>query len=264
MSPLLQIQNLSVSVQEKPILSGLDLIINEGETHVLMGQNGTGKSTLASAIMGNPAFRIDGGKILFHYKENAPAEYLAEPDDITSESPDKRARRGLFLSFQSPEELPGVTLESFIRTSVGAVTGTLPKLFAFRRKLTEALTTLGLTDEYLQRNLNVGFSGGEKKKTEILQLLMINPKLAILDEADSGLDVDAVKIVAEGIKKFRAAGGSLLIITHNGTLLSELDITRVHILSGRKIGRSGGRELMEEIIAEGFAGSVSSVEEVLP
>jgi Fe-S cluster assembly ATP-binding protein len=217
-----------------------------------MGQNGTGKSTLAGAIMGSPAFRVNGGRILFHYKEGASGDYLDVPDDITGETADKRARRGLFLSFQSPEELPGVTLESFVRTSVGAVTGTLPKLFAFRRRLTETLAELGLSDEYLSRNLNVGFSGGEKKKTEILQLLMINPKLAILDEADSGLDVDAVKTVATGIRKFREAGGSLLIITHNGNLLNELDITRVHILSGRKISRSGGRELMTEIITGGF------------
>jgi Fe-S cluster assembly ATP-binding protein len=240
-TPLLEVKNLDVVVGEKLILHGLDLTIGVGETHVLMGQNGTGKSTLASAIMGSPEYAITDGQILF------------EGEDITHESPDKRARRGIFLSFQNPEEVPGITLENFLRTAKGAVTGTQPKLFAFRRELATACESLNMPEDYLTRDLNVGFSGGEKKKAEILQLLILNPKLAILDDADSGLDVDAVRVVSEGVKNFRNEGNSLLIITHNAKLVDDIAVDHVHVLDNKKIGYEGGAELIETIAESGFA-----------
>ncbi|MDR2616091.1 MAG: Fe-S cluster assembly ATPase SufC [Oscillospiraceae bacterium] len=251
--PLLQIKNLSVAVGEKLILRELDLTINAGETHVLMGQNGTGKSTLASAIMGSPAFNIISGEILF------------EGEDITNEPPDKRARRGIFLSFQNPEEVPGVTLENFLRTAKGAVTGEKPRLMQFKKDLRAEMDRLGVAESYASRELNVGFSGGEKKKAEILQLLTLAPKLAILDEADSGLDVDAVKTVSEGVRRFRNDSNSLLIITHNARLVEELEIDRVHVLDNKRIGAEGGAELIARIsengfasLANGFAGGASN------
>ncbi|MDR2420633.1 MAG: Fe-S cluster assembly ATPase SufC [Oscillospiraceae bacterium] len=240
-TPLLQIKDLSAAVGEKLILRGLCLTINAGETHVLMGQNGTGKSTLASAIMGSPAFDIISGEILF------------EGEDITGEPPDKRARRGIFLSFQNPEEVPGVTLENFLRTAKGAVTGEKPRLMQFKKDLRAEMERLGVAESYAGRELNVGFSGGEKKKAEILQLLTLAPKLAILDEPDSGLDVDAVKTVSEGIRRFRNEGNSLLIITHNAKLVRELKIDRVHVLENKRIGAEGGAELIDRIASGGFA-----------
>ncbi|MDR0445896.1 MAG: Fe-S cluster assembly ATPase SufC [Oscillospiraceae bacterium] len=241
-APLLQIKNLTVAVGEKLILRDLELTINAGETHVLMGQNGTGKSTLASAIMGSPAFDIISGEILF------------EGENITEESPDKRARRGIFLSFQNPEEVPGVTLENFLRTAKGAVTGEKPRLMQFKKDLRVEMERLGVAETYAARELNVGFSGGEKKKAEILQLLTLNPKLAILDEADSGLDVDAVKTVSEGVSRFRNEGNALLIITHNTRLVEGIAVDRVHVLENKKLALSGGAELMRRITDSGFAG----------
>jgi Fe-S cluster assembly ATP-binding protein len=240
-TPLLEVKNLDVNAGEKLILHGLSLLIGTGETHVLMGQNGTGKSTLAAAVMGSPEYTVTNGQILF------------EGEDVTRETPDKRAKRGIFLSFQSPEEIPGITLENFLRTAKGAVTGETPRLFAFKRELAALTERLGIPEETLQRDLNVGFSGGEKKKAEILQLLLLNPKLAILDEADSGLDVDAVRVVAEGVRSFRNAGNSLLIITHNARLVEGIHVDRVHVLDNKRIGFEGGAELMARINAEGFA-----------
>jgi len=238
---LLNIKNLHVQVGEKIILRGLNLQINAGETHVLMGQNGTGKSTLAAAVMGNPAFAVTDGSV----------EFAGE--DITRETPDRRARRGIFLSFQNPEEIPGVTLENFLKAAVGAVTGETPRLFKFQKELYAKMETLGLDKAYASRELNVGFSGGEKKKAEILQLLMLNPKLAILDEADSGLDVDAVRVVAEGVRNFRNEQNALLIITHNSRLVDGIHVDKVHILDDKKITVTGGAELIDKITDGGFA-----------
>jgi Fe-S cluster assembly ATP-binding protein len=238
---LLEIQDLSVGVGEKTILRGLNLTINAGETHVLMGMNGTGKSTLASAIMGNPAYTVKSGRILF------------EGEDITGETPDKRAKRGIFLSFQNPEEVPGISLENFIRTAKGALAAEKPKVLRFKKELAAAMDKLAMPESYAGRELNVGFSGGEKKKSEILQLLLLNPKLAILDEADSGLDVDAIRTVSEGVRNFRDEGNALLIITHNDKLVEGLHVDRVHVLEQKRISLTGGAELIARITGGGFA-----------
>lgn len=238
---LLDIQNIQVSIEQKPILNGINLTVNQGELHVLMGPNGAGKSTLASAIMGDPRYTLDQGRITF------------EGTDITEEKTDVRARLGIFLSFQLPEEIPGVTLENFLRTAEGAITGETAKVFSFRRKLREQMEALHMDPSYADRYLNVGFSGGEKKKAEILQLLMLRPKLAMLDEADSGLDVDAVKTVTKGIHAYRNEKNSLLIITHNAKILEGLDVDYVHVLESGRIIQTGGPELIREITDGGFA-----------
>lgn len=237
---LLEVKNLHASVEGKPILTGLDLRVAPGETHVIMGPNGAGKSTLGSVIMGNPEYTVDSGCICF------------EGADITEEKTDARARRGLFLSFQSPEEVPGVTLEEFLRASKAAVTGKPLKVFAFQKALTKQMQALCMDASYASRSLNVGFSGGEKKKAEILQMLMLEPKLAILDETDSGLDVDAVKVVGQGIHAYKNSGNALLIITHNAKILEGLDVDYVHVLVDGRIIRTGGPELIAEISEEGF------------
>ena len=215
MSELLKITGLRVRAEEKEILHGVDLEINTGETHVIMGPNGAGKSTLGAAIMGSPEYKITDGSIVF------------DGADITTETPDKRAKHGIFLSFQNPIEIPGITLSSFLRSAYEAITGERIKLFAFKKKLVEAMEVLQMDVAYADRELNVGFSGGEKKKAEILQLLVLRPKLAVLDETDSGLDVDAVKTVSAGIKAYKEqTGGSLPIITHNTKILEALTVDR--------------------------------------
>ena len=240
---LLKVQNLHAGVDGKEILTGLDLTIRKGETHVLMGPNGAGKSTLDNVIMGNPEYQVSAGSIFF------------EEEDITALTTDARARRGIFLSFQSPEEVPGVTLEDFLRVSKRAVTGGAAlKLFAFQKELKGVMQSLNMDESYAQRYLNVGFSGGEKKKAEILQMLVMQPKLAMLDETDSGLDVDAVKVVSEGIRRYKSNDNALLIITHNAKILEDLEVDYVHVLAGGKIIRSGGPELIDEISREGFRG----------
>lgn len=237
---LLEVKNLKVSVDGAAILKGLDLNVGKGEVHVLMGPNGAGKSTLVNTIMGHPQYKVDEGSIFFDGK------------DITHLPANERAKAGLFLSFQSPEEVPGITLQSFMRTSRMAVTGKPVKLFAFQKEMEEKMASLSMDKEYAERYLNVGFSGGEKKKAEILQMLMLNPKLAILDETDSGLDVDAVKIVSQGVEKFRNAENSLLIITHNTKILECLKVDYVHVLVDGKIVKTGGAELVDQINENGF------------
>lgn len=241
MSELLKITGLRVSAEEKEILHGVDLTINEGETHVIMGPNGAGKSTLGAAIMGSPEYTITGGSIIF------------DGADITEETPDKRAKHGIFLSFQNPIEIPGITLSSFLRSAYEQITGERIKLFAFRKILQEAMDILQMDKAYAERELNVGFSGGEKKKAEILQLLVLRPKLAILDETDSGLDVDAVKTVSAGIKAYKEqTGGSLLIITHNTKILEALTVDKTHIIADGKLAAEGGAELIGEVAENGF------------
>lgn len=241
MSELLKIIGLRVSAEEKEILHGVDLTINEGETHVIMGPNGAGKSTLGAAIMGSPEYAITDGSIVF------------DDNDITEEMPDKRAKHGIFLSFQNPIEIPGITLSSFLRSAYEAVTGERIKLFEFRKKLKAAMEILNMDEAYADRELNVGFSGGEKKKAEILQLLVLRPKLAILDETDSGLDVDAVKTVSAGIRAYKEqTGGSLLIITHNTKILEALTVDKTHIIADGRIAAEGGAELIGEVNENGF------------
>ena len=237
---LLEVRDLCVTAGEKVILDGADLTVCPGEIHVLMGTNGAGKSTLASAIMGDPRYTSARGVIEL------------DGEDITHTSADVRARKGVFLSFQTPQEIPGVTLENFLRTAQGAVTGQPKKVLAFRRELAEKMALLGMDSAYAERYLNVGFSGGEKKKAEILQLLMLNPRLALLDETDSGLDVDAVKTVSAGIRAWHNESNALIIITHNAKILEGLDVDRVHILNDRHIVRTGGAELIRTITEQGF------------
>ena len=237
---LLSIRNLKVSVDEQEILKGLDLEIDKGEIHVIMGPNGGGKSTLAYTLMGHPEYSITNGTVEF------------EGEVVNDMKADERARKGIFLSFQYPEEIPGVTVEDFLRTAKTSVTGRPQGIMAFRRLLKEKMDLLEIKDEYASRYLNVGFSGGEKKKNEILQMSILEPKLAILDETDSGLDVDAIKIVAEGVKRIKDETRSILVITHYNKLLDFLEPDYVHILIDGKIVKTGGIELAKEIDEEGY------------
>lgn len=238
---LLDVQNISVSVDEKTVLKNLSLKIGEGETHVLMGPNGAGKSTLGNALMGNPVYTLDGGKIIF------------EGQDLTGESTDKRARAGMFLSFQNPLEVPGISLESFIRSSIQQRTGERVKLFQFQKELQMNMRLLNMDESYAKRDLNVGFSGGERKKSEILQLLMLKPKFAILDETDSGLDVDAVRTVSKGVEEYQKnQNGGLLIITHSTRILESLHVDYTHVLVKGQIVKTGDGSLVEEINEKGF------------
>ena len=238
---LLDVQNISVSVDEKTVLKNLNLKIGEGETHVLMGPNGAGKSTLGNALMGNPVYRLDGGKIIF------------DGQDLTSESTDKRAKAGMFLSFQNPLEVPGISLESFIRSAIQQRTGERVKLFQFQKELQKNMQLLNMDESYAKRDLNVGFSGGERKKSEILQLLMLKPKFAILDETDSGLDVDAVRTVSKGVEEYQKnQNGGLLIITHSTRILESLHVDYTHVLVKGQIVKTGDGSLVEEINEKGF------------
>lgn len=238
---LLAINNLRAEVDGKEILKGLHLNIGPGEVHVLMGPNGAGKSTLANVIMGDPRYQVTEGQILF------------ENQDITEEKADVRARQGIFLSFQSPEEIPGISLENFIRASQNAITGENVNVFDFREELYEKMEALDMDKSYASRYLNVGFSGGEKKKGEMLQLAMLNPKLAILDETDSGLDVDAVKVISENVAKFKNENNALLIITHITKILQDLPVDYVHILADGKIVKTADATMVDTIIRDGFA-----------
>lgn len=238
---LLQVKDLHVGVQDKEILNGVNFEIPEGETHVLMGPNGTGKSTLGYALIGHPKYEVTEGSIVF------------DGEDITEEGADERARKGLFLSFQNPLEVPGVSLSAFIKSALEQVKGERVKAWDFKKKLHATMDVLNMDYEYAERDLNVGFSGGEKKKAEILQLLMLEPKFAILDETDSGLDVDAVRTVSAGIDEYKKrTGGTLLIITHSAKILESLKVDRAHVMIEGKIDRTGGRELVDEINAKGF------------
>ncbi len=238
---LLDVQNISVSVDEKTVLKNLNLKIGEGETHVLMGPNGAGKSTLGNVLMGNPVYRLDGGKIIF------------DGQDLTNESTDKRAKAGMFLSFQNPLEVPGISLESFIRSAIQQRTGERVKLFQFQKELQKNMQLLNMDESYAKRDLNVGFSGGERKKSEILQLLMLKPKFAILDETDSGLDVDAVRTVSKGVEEYQKnQNGGLLIITHSTRILESLHVDYTHVLVKGQIVKTGDGSLVEEINEKGF------------
>lgn len=238
---LLEVKDLYVDVEEKSILHGVNLSIGEGETHVLMGPNGTGKSTLGYALMGNPKYHIQNGEIWFQGK------------NITEEPVNERAKAGIFLSFQNPLEVPGVTLSSFIRNALEQKTGKRVKLWAYKKELEKTMELLQMDPSYAERDLNVGFSGGEKKKAEILQLLMLKPALAILDETDSGLDVDAVRTVSAGIEAYqKTCKGSLLIITHSTKILESLSVDYTHVMVEGKIIQTGDASLVDVINEEGF------------
>ncbi|SDG59924.1 Fe-S cluster assembly ATP-binding protein [Selenomonas sp. WCT3] len=237
---LLEIKDLHAGVEDKEILKGLNLSVNKGEVHVILGPNGSGKSTLMNIIMGHPKYQVTSGTMEF------------EGEDMSGLKTFERARKGLFLSFQTPEEIPGITVENMIRTAKQTITGDKVKLVPFRRELKAQMQELKMKPEYAQRYMNVGFSGGEKKRNEILQLLMLQPKLALLDETDSGLDVDAVQIVSEGVAKFHNADNSCLIITHNTRILEKLKVDKVHVLMNGQIVEEGGAELIEDINSRGF------------
>lgn len=238
---LLEIKDLHVSAGEKEIIHGVNLTVGKDETHVLMGPNGTGKSTLGYAVTGNPEYTVTSGEIIF------------DGENINDLPVNERANKGIFLSFQNPLEVPGVTLSAFIRSALEQKTGSRLRLWDFKKKLSETMKLLSMDESYAERDLNVGFSGGEKKKAEILQMLMLEPKLAILDETDSGLDVDAVRTVSNGVKLYRErVKGSLLIITHSTRILEALTVDKTHVMENGVIVKNGDASLVEEINENGF------------
>ena len=240
MSELLRVENLHVSVGGKELLHGINLTVNKGEVHVIMGVNGAGKSTLLHAIMGNPVYKITEGHIYF------------EGQEITSLSVDKRAKLGIFLSFQNPISVAGITMENFIRTAKTTISGKQQRLFPFKRLMKARMEDLSMDPSYADRYLNDGFSGGERKKSEILQMRILDPKLAMLDETDSGLDVDAVRIVSKNISEYHNENNSLLIITHLNQILKFITPEFVHVLIDGRIVKEGGPELVDEIETNGF------------
>ncbi len=238
---LLAVRGLVATAGNKTILNGIDLEVGSGETHVVMGPNGAGKSTLGHVIMGDPAYRVSGGTIEFNGR------------DVTGLSPDKRSHAGIFLSFQAPVEIPGVPVYSFLRAIAAGRKEQDLKGKQFRRHVRSLAESLDMDPDYLDRELGVGFSGGEKKKLEMLQLLLLEPKLAILDETDSGLDVDALDTVSRGIDAYRrATGGALIVITHSARVLEHLDINRVHVLVDGRMAATGDASLVQQIDAHGF------------
>ena len=244
---LLTINNLTTSADDKTILRDLNLKINSGETHILMGPNGAGKSTLGNVILGNPQYTVDKGSIVW------------EDEDITTLRTDERAKKGMFMSFQSPIEIPGISISQFIRTAMEANSTQKIRFKDFRVKMNETIKTLNINPNWINRELNVGFSGGERKKIEMLQLLMLQPKFAILDETDSGLDVDAVKTVSQGIEAFQKEDNhSLLIITHNSKILQYLDIDYVHIIVNGTIIKTGDASLIKLINEQGYEPFINS------
>ena len=247
MSELLRIENLHVSVGEKELLHGINLTVNSGEVHAIMGVNGAGKSTLLHTIMGNPAYTVTEGHIFFR------------GEDINNLTTDKRARKGIFLSFQSPVSVAGITTENFIRTAKSIISGKQQRLFPFKRLMKQRMTELAMDESYAGRYLNDGFSGGERKKNEILQMRILDPALAMLDETDSGLDVDAVRIVADNIRKYHNENNALIMITHLNQLLKFVPPDKVHVLIGGRIVKEGGAELVDEIEDHGFDAFKSEV-----
>lgn len=238
---LLEIKNLNVNAEDKQILKGINLTINKGEIHVIMGPNGSGKTTTANAILNNPVYTKTDGKIIF------------DGEDITNLRTDEIARKGVFMSFQLPEEIPGVSVTNFLKYAKNKITGQPVKIFQFKDELKKYMEELNMDPQNMERSLNVGFSGGEKKKNEILQMLVLNPKLAILDETDSGLDVDAIKTVSKGIEMFKNEDNGVLIITHNTKILHSLKVDYVHVLVDGKIVKTGSQELATEIEENGYS-----------
>ncbi len=238
---LLTITDLQVEVEGKKILKGVNLEIKKGEIHALMGPNGSGKSTLSSALMGHPNYQVTSGKILF------------EGTNILDLSPDERARLGIFLAFQYPVSIPGVSLGNFLLAATKAVRGGEGiKPLAFRKELFKHMEALGIEKDFAKRYVNDGFSGGEKKRCEILQMSMLKPKLAILDETDSGLDIDALRVVSEGVNRLASPDNAILVITHYQRLLNYIQPHHVHILIDGRIAKSGGPELAMELENTGY------------
>ena len=243
---MLEIKNLSAAIGDKEILRGVDLTVPDGEVHAIMGPNGAGKSTLSYVLSGREGYEVTGGSATYNGQ------------DILALSPEARAAAGIFLAFQYPVELPGVGNANFIRTALNAVRRArgVPELdaVAFLKRARAAIKDLSMPDDMLKRNVNVGFSGGEKKRNEVLQMALLEPGLAILDETDSGLDIDALKIVADGVNALRSPKFSALVITHYQRLLDHIVPDRVHVLAAGRIVRSGGPELALELEAHGYVG----------
>jgi Fe-S cluster assembly ATP-binding protein len=238
-NPLFACRNLRVHVGEKEIVKGVDLEIRAGEKHALMGPNGSGKSTLAAALMGHPAYRVEG-------------TILLDGQDVTELAPDERARRGMFLGFQYPVAVPGVTVANFLRAALSARRGTEVPVREFRREMLTAFETLSVPKEFAGRYLNDGFSGGEKKRLEIMQMLLLQPAFALLDETDSGLDIDALKVVSQGVNAAATADNALLLVTHYQRILDYVRPDIVHVFMNGTIVRTGGPELAHELEARGY------------
>lgn len=238
---LLEIKDLHVNAGEKEILKGLNLNIKKGEIHVIMGPNGAGKSTLANVILNNPEYTKTSGTVEF------------EGENINDLSTDQIAKKGIFMSFQSPEEIPGISTMNFLKYAKNKVTDKPVKIFEFKEIVKKYVEELNMNPKLIERNLNVGFSGGEKKKNEIMQMLVLNPKLAILDETDSGLDVDAIRTVSKGIEMYKNDENAVLIITHNTKILNHLKVDCVHVLVNGQIVKTSTAELAEEIEEKGYS-----------
>ena len=241
---MLEVKDLHVSVEDKSILHGLNLSVNAGEVHAIMGPNGSGKSTFAQVLAGRDNFRVDSGSVTW------------QGEDLLAMPIEERARSGLFLAFQYPIEIPGVSNAYFLKAAVNSVRRhqDLPELDAmdFLKRVKAEMKTVGMKEEFLYRSVNEGFSGGEKKRNEVLQMALLEPKLAILDETDSGLDIDALKVVADGVNRLRSPHRALIVITHYQRLLDYIVPDFVHVLAGGRIVRSGGRELALELEERGY------------
>ena len=237
---MLQIEGLKATVEDKPILKGIDLVVQQGETHALMGPNGSGKSTLANVLMGRPGYTLTAGRVLF------------KGEDIAKLTADQRAQRGLFLAMQYPVEIPGVSVVNFLRTAYKSVKGEEINALEFRKHMKEKMKLIGVEDEMVQRYVNQGFSGGEKKKNEILQLAVLEPEIAVLDETDSGLDIDALKIVARGVNALVGPETGAVVITHYQRILNYVTPDFVHVFVDGRIVAEGGPELAHKLEAEGY------------
>jgi Fe-S cluster assembly ATP-binding protein len=245
MSALLEVKGLKVQVEDNEILHGLDLTVNEGEIHAIMGPNGSGKSTLSHVIAGKPGYEVTGGEILF------------KGEDLLEMEPDERAAKGVFLAFQYPVEIPGVATMTFLRTALNAQRKARGESeFStpdFLKKVKEVSARLSIPQDMLRRGVNVGFSGGEKKRNEVLQMALFEPSLCILDEMDSGLDIDALRIAADGVNALRSKGRSMVVITHYQRLLNYIIPDVVHVMSKGRVVKTGGKDLALELEKSGYA-----------
>lgn len=237
---LIEIKDLHANVEGKEILKGVNLTIERGQVHAIMGPNGSGKSTLSNVMMGHPKYQVTQGQILF------------KGENILEMSVDERARKGLFLGFQYPVAIPGVPVSKFLRMSLQAVRGKDIPILEFRKSFKEKMELLGISDSFSGRYINEGFSGGEKKRHEILQLALLEPDMAILDETDSGLDIDALRVVANGIEKTRSPQRGILLITHYQRILNYVQPDFIHVLAGGRIIKSGGKELAAQLESKGY------------